>query len=468
MVSVRRFRSLLPALAMAGALALLWTCRREGEPPAEAPQAPAPASQVATPAAQGGGTLNGNVPLAVAGLTPGLTPDQARPFFDAFSWQSFIALNWPADTSAIPGTPLQPDDSSVFLSASSGAQPVVWGTYKEDFELFDQGSNRPPAWTSPATPANPCGGASLQPGQKVFTKVTKGDDLVQIGNQAFSYPLIDQNQNYAMYEILFNQAQYEFIRGSDSDPGSWLYLAKNLAAKEPITMPASAPPSTQGALMVKAAWKMIAGNDQPGRFYVVDALVYDPATKKCSPQKAGLVGLHIVQKLADFPEWIWSTFEQVDNVPGSASGPFSFNNGTDSPPTVNGYADRPPSPAPKLQPKAERKPVQVSRYNAIPASTVELNKQYQATVKGTVWQYYQLVFTQWPADPKSFTTMEAGGLYPQDSGGAFPANGVTNTVMETYFQAQSDASGAGGNSCMSCHYRAGQADYSWTLMRSAH
>ena len=47
-------------------------------------------------------------------------------------------------------------------------------------------------------------------------------------------------------------------------------------------------------------------------------------------------------------------------------------------------------------------------------------------------------------------------------------NGVTNAVMETYFQSQNDAAGAGGNSCMSCHYRAGQADFSWTLMRSAH
>ena len=45
---------------------------------------------------------------------------------------------------------------------------------------------------------------------------------------------------------------------------------------------------------------------------------------------------------------------------------------------------------------------------------------------------------------------------------------MTNTVMETYFQAQNDAAGAGGNSCMSCHYRAGQADFSWTLMRDAH
>jgi TolB-like protein len=48
---------------------------------------------------------------------------------------------------------------------------------------------------------------------------------------------------------------------------------------------------------------------------------------------------------------------------------------------------------------------------------------------------------QWPADPQSFKTMEAGGVYPKDSGAAFPANGATNTVMENFFQAQSDAAG---------------------------
>ena len=52
--------------------------------------------------------------------------------------------------------------------------------------------------------------------------------------------------------------------------------------------------------------------------------------------------------------------------------------------------------------------------------------------------------------------MENGGIYPQDSGAAFPVNGAVNTTMETYFQTQNDAAGAGGNSCMSCHYQGGQ------------
>jgi len=45
-----------------------------------------------------------------------------------------------------------------------------------------------------------------------------------------------------------------------------------------------------------------------------------------------------------------------------------------------------------------------------------------------------------------------------------------NTVIETYFQTPELAIGAGGNSCMSCHFNAGngQRDFSWGLARRPH
>ena len=47
--------------------------------------------------------LSGNIPTTLAPHPAGLTPEQARPWFDVFSWQSFIAVNWPA----LPGVPSQ-------------------------------------------------------------------------------------------------------------------------------------------------------------------------------------------------------------------------------------------------------------------------------------------------------------------------------------------------------------------------
>ena len=99
---------------------------------------------------------------------------------------------------------------------------------------------------------------------------------------------------------------------------------------------------------------------------------------------------------------------------------------------------------------------------------MDLNTTYQALVTGTPFEYYQLIITQWPTQPQTFTLMDNGGVYPGDAGQPFPVNGATNVAMETYFQSQTDATGAGGNSCMQCHYGAGITDFSWILRNDSH
>jgi hypothetical protein len=429
--------------------------------------------------------ISGNVPLAVPLPAQINSPVQIRPNFDYFSWESFIALNWPAATGS-RGVPNQPGNADAFLKAPNGT-PVVWGTYKDSFELFGQKDKRPTSWDATDIPVNPCPGG--QAGQKTLVFLSKGNTPLMQTSQAFSFPLIDQRNNYVYYDVRYDQAQYNFIRGQDNDPTSWLYLLKNLAPKEnapgglqmPISSPSPSP--TLGAIMVKGAWRIKTDKDDPNRFYTTNAQIYNPGTQTCTQTQVLLVGLHIAHKVDPFSEWVWSSFEQVDNVPpdGTMSpkpspppNGYSFNNGTDNPKTVNGYNYKPPQ-APSVQPTPlpTPSPVQVTRVNPIPdtpqgASTRDVNAFYQQLLKGTVWQYYQLVITQWPFNPGPLVPIEQGGVYPQGAGGAFPVYGAVNTTMETYFQAQNDAAGAGGNSCMSCHYRAGQSDFSWGLNRRAH
>jgi hypothetical protein len=429
-------------------------------------------------------TVSGNVPVAVPLPDQINSPVQIRPNFDYFSWQSFIALNWPA----VPGSrgvPAQPGNPEVFLKAAQGT-PVVWGTYKDSEELFGQGTQRPTPWDSPLIPVNPCPNAPA--GQKTLIFLSKGNTPLMQTKQAFSFPLIDQRKNYVYYDIRYNQAQYNFVRGQDADPASWLYLAKNLMPKENVPtglqMPMSSPPSTLGSIMLKAAWRLKTDKDDASRYYSTAAQIYSPQTKTCTPATVLLVGFHIGHKVRPFTQWVWSTFEQVDNVPPDAGvtpppapppGGYSFNNGTGSPATPNGYDYKPPvgpSVQAGAQPAALR-PVQVTRVNPIPstpqgASTRDVNAYYQQLLKGTVWQYYQLIVTQWPFNPDNFVLMQNGGVYPQNAGSAFPVHGAINTTMETYFQTQNDATGAGGNSCMECHYGAGQSDFSWGLNRRAH
>ena len=193
----------------------------------------------------------------------------------------------------------------------------------------------------------------------------KGGTVLDGANEAFSFPLIDQNKNYAWTEVRFDKTQYEFIRNNA------LYLAKNLAAQQPISMPASRPSATLGSVMLKATWREMTPDDDASRYYTVEAfLTYDPMAKVCIPRRMGLVGFHIVQKFEQFPEWIWSSFEQVDNIergPGATpTTPISFNNGTPLPATVGGWANRPSAKVPPLLPPAQRVPTQVTRLNPIP------------------------------------------------------------------------------------------------------
>jgi hypothetical protein len=278
--------------------------------------------------------------------------------------------------------------------------------------------------------------------------------------------------------VRYNKPQYNWIRGDDTKPPTWLYLMKNLPAGTVVSLPPNAT-DTNDSIMLKAGWRILTGLPaaQQQRYYTVNAWVYNSATKQCSQQPMGLVGFHIAQKTAAFPEWIWSTFEQVDNVPPMVDNvPSSFNNGTNNPATgTQGFANRPTYTAPGQLP-ANPTPVQVNRLNPIPttpagASTVDVNALFHAALpKNSPWQFYQLVITQWPSNPTQFKAPANRGVYPADAGGAFPVDGAVNVTLETYFQAAGLATGAFGNSCMSCHFNAGngQRDFSWGLTRRPH
>jgi hypothetical protein len=418
--------------------------------------------------------ITATVPVTVNVPSSVTTPEQARPFFDAFSWQSFIALNWPAaNPTTQRNVPLNPNDPNTFLNLS-GRKTPVWMTWKQSWELFGQ---RPPTpWTSFSDPQPPCGGSTS--GADTLVRSAKAGSYLDDVNQALSYPLIDQHLGYVFYEVRYNQAQYNFVFNNK------YYLQSNLGKAEPVVMPMSKPYSV-GAIMVKAAWKVMTKADDQSRYFVTNAQVYDPIAKQCSNLAVGLVGFHIAQKADGFAEWIWSTFEQVDNVPDpNVTKPpqgWSFNNGTNNPKTQGGWANRPNYKSPNLVPISQRTAVQVTRLNPIPvtppgASTVDVNKVFQQALAKTPWRYYELVFTQWPTsgEQASFHTQGATvspgvtATYEKNCGNPFPLYDVTNAALETYVQSRTDAFSAGGNSCMQCHYVAGAADFSWGLFRRAH
>jgi len=487
----RRMRGLLGVAA----LALIFGCKQTENTATPAPQtasaptttAPAAPLPACYPALQPGGpsvippvSISGNIPLFVPLPSTINSPTQIRPYFDWFSWEEFIALNWPASKQG-RGNAQSPNDPNAFLKAPPGT-PTVWTTYKANWELFDQGTARPSVFDSYDDPVPPqCGSATVPNASKSETLVmtSKGNDVLNDGVQAFSFPLVDSTKQYVMYEVRYGREPYTFMRGSDTDQKTWLYLAKNLIPPSQITMPATqsiksgvSKVDKLGSIMLKAAWRDMAGvpQAQRSRYYVVNAQVFDPATNKCAPMDVGLVGFHIVQKLDQFPEWVWSTFEQVDVLNGLLPDcPTS-----DAACAQNGFKHRPDKTTLEPDP-SKRTPVQATRLNAIPntpsgASTIDANTAFQKALAGTPWANNQLAVTQWPLaenDPTAYKPPDQRGSYPCTCGLPFPVTGSVNLTMETYFQSANSGAGS-GNSCMQCHFGAAYTDFSWGLKRRPH
>src|SRR5260370_4796581 len=258
-----------------------------------------------------------------------------------------------------------------------------------------------------------------------------------------------------------------------------------------------------GAIEVKAAWRDLTKVDPKwrSRFYTERALVVEPdtCTKSssgriqdcvCDEMTVGLVGFHIAHKTAKFPQWVWSTFEQVDNLGEDtpADMPPSYYNGAHANPADHpGYSYQPEEIQVKQQLHTLRlsanananvqmagKPVNVTRLSAIPSTpapddpskpslgpypTTMVNDTFRKLAKGTVWENYWLIGTQWSSlpsyppqsplrapylplnKPSQDFGSEVGTPAPQ-RGLAFPECQVANITMETYHQY---------DSCQNCH-----------------
>src|SRR4051812_22093043 len=262
-------------------------------------------------------------------------------------------------------------------------------------------------------------------------------------------PLPAQNGTYTRYFTAFNQTEFNQILGQG------LYLRLNF--------PASGVTFQDGAIDIKAAWIDMTNVRNPERYYTRTAWVMNPfATPNptCTQTTVGLVGLHIVQKTPSRPQWIWSTFEQIDSVPGSpppsgvSPGPFAYNNGDGTPMPASNPNSWPPPASPTV--------FNVLRLTPINPSTANTNAQYRSALqaRGGPWQYYQLVMTQWPLQlnpPQPIPPSQSGA--PSNT---FPGSSATsayaNVALETFDQTNIR------NSCMSCHTRAQQTtDFLWSL-----
>jgi len=341
---------------------------------------------------------------------------------DCFMWQTFIYLNWPAQT---PG---QPDPAARF----SGAGPVVWSTYKPYNQVFLPNAQMPQPWTT--TPLT---------GTRVLTQTSKIGPAtasalaatLTITDEAISGPLVDQAGQLTYYEMLLNEIEFNYIvanRLYDADAQNAIAQASGIALPD-------------DSIEIKAAWKVLTPSElaaRPLRFYTLKAQLGGSS----EPTTVGLVGLHIMRRVAGAGQGFWARFGQVDNAPlqgAPAKGAYSYYNPTCQSCPVNQVTTPPAA-------------TQVEQVVAIPAEAAKVNQYVQQLIAAndpeSPWQFYQLLNVQWPQF--ALTIGQPGRGVPLPNGN-LNTYVLLNPVLETFIQSPSQANVP--RSCVTCHAHAATA-----------
>jgi hypothetical protein len=442
---------------------------------------------------------------------PYTIPDENIPLsqrlFDVFAWKTFLALNWP---STAEGTP---DESKPLTDV---ATPRVW-EHLVDVALVYQQDGAPPADWLAAVKATwdrqtlwMAGMGLGKPGNP-----PKGSDqyrppLVDESLQAFTGPMIDQAGNWVRYEVLLNSVEFDYLVKNKlyNLEGQAAYAARG----HKIEFPANDGTTSRGSMEVKLAWKQMEDRDDPKRFLIRNCRVVklDGSTTNVD---LGLVGMHIAVRARSSPTWIWTTFEQIDNVSvndlernsnGRNLRPSFFNPDYPTKPVnqlapknaapVNSYnpatgADDGPPQFTSWDESKTTDPTQATMVIPVPKATDSLNIEVRRILAqmDSVFQYYELIGTQWPSDPE-FPAFP-NGVAAQADGRLLPAAPesiiykipgkvvpvyVINTTMETFFQGGNQPAGPsasdprlppglvadpsiifGTESCAGCHFSAG-------------
>ena len=366
--------------------------------------------------------------------------------FDFYSWLTFIAMNSPADGTSIKSGKR---DARTKWESLDNYRPLA------DVMLKD---GKPPTWGTREVP-EPC---------KQFRDT--GQIIFQLGEEAFNQPfktgpLIDQDGNFALFDILMNKPMFDYILTKKlfSQQGQEQFTEETVfpIGNNPGTG-ANPEPGRMGAIMLKVSYRILdreKNKDLIDQFHTRDALIYFPGGKDatgtgtkagpaCVEKTIGLIGFHVGHKTRFASQWVWTSFEHVSNVPDAEDvgtsnirGPYSFFNPDCKDCPVNETPPKPWDPPLSLQyPTSFRS--QVVRVNMLPPEVrkevADFNKSFRALLSGTVWENYMLLATQWPSDTFSKT----------DPNGAPAPTYLANSTLETFSQGKVPLA---SSSCMACH-----------------
>ncbi len=238
---------------------------------------------------------------------PGDLASQTQQGADAFSWQTFLALN------AGGGTP-------------------EWNSWSSTDDLINCNQDSDPA-------GGTCENGRFYPtacqqvdgyaGYRVLDQVGKVDDeFEEAQTKGLSAdPVIASNGTFLRYHILLSPDTFTWITGFTVDGQQGLQkeatlqqLASNGTA---VDFPCSDASQPSQSIFLKLAWMDVGScsDNAPADSFSENFLVLNDSyrnstgTASCSCRKMALVGMHVVRKTATQRAWVWSTFEHANNAP---------------------------------------------------------------------------------------------------------------------------------------------------------
>jgi hypothetical protein len=429
--------------------------------------------------------------------------DNLQRGFDFYSWRTFIALNSPAD-----GTPIEHAQTDMRTRWED------MDNFKQLLDVMLPADQQPPIWPRDRTGMDaererlmPAACKTLQQNDPTLRDRKIVKMIEESYNEPFKTgPLIDQDGHYAIFDILMNREMFNYITEHHLNTKAGQATNADLAVDFPAgqnDVPAKdgkpAQPRKFGAFMLKVSWKILSDAEKAAKtFHMIDALVLMPpnaerpqTARRCLPRTLGLVGFHAVHKTVGRPQWIWTTFEHVKNVPdkdevaaNKLADHYNFFDAyaKSGSATVNATPPRPwePSPALELSFRADNSyKSQIVRETPLTDAAKHMNAIFHSLLPpDNVWQNYMLISTQWPSafaihctslrsqspiDPKTDFVKQ-----PDMTCSPAPAY-LANSTLETYSQAdnkvekQTDENGVlpddlkiplATSSCIACHSNA--------------
>lgn len=419
--------------------------------------------------------------------------------YNRYSWQAFMAINWPVSK-----------DGTAKSKFTDKGDPS-WLGWKEAFQVYRADGQKPAPWGAPRTESG------LKINEKILSnnnarillssKTPTHPDNFNIDDetdQAFAGELFDQNGNVVVYEVLMNQIEFDYVVENElyNLNGQLNFSSTGAIADFPAGDYVN---QYLGAVEIKFAWKHLEDTDKKERYFQNEAYIYNKDSTLVK-NHFGLIGMHISQKTPTGKQWVWSTFEHIDNLdqnviidkngsttvihptltdPNCEICPVNVDaTNRNSKGIANTYTHKSSKhsdywnitndPNNYYANSAVMK-TQAKRMIDIPVRVKRINSMMQDYFKelGSVWQYYQLIDTQYPVDQNIVPGISTKTEYhlPESiinkSGGKPNIAFLTNITMETFFQKGNQIAGLmensttkgtktpitifGTESCIGCH-----------------